>query len=80
MAYNGGREVAYCAICGHMHDTLDPAVRYVYGDGRWECVDEVACFARRAELGMPDTVVFDELAVKRIEHAFGAMPPARPGK
>jgi hypothetical protein len=24
--------------------------------------------------------VFDELAVKRIEHAFGAMPPARPGK
>jgi hypothetical protein len=29
---------------------------------------------------MPDTVVFDELMIKRIEHAFGAMPPARPGK
>jgi len=29
---------------------------------------------------MPEMVVFDELAIKRIGHAFGQMPPARPGK
>ena len=38
----------WCAICGHLWDALDPAVRFVYGDGRWECADEVQCFARRA--------------------------------
>ena len=80
MAFNGGREVVYCAIDGQQWDALDPGVRYVYGDGRWECADEVACFDRRAALGMPEMVVFDELAIKRIGHAFGQMPPARPGK
>lgn len=36
----------WCEICGHKWDSLNPAVRFVYGDGRWECADEVQCFAR----------------------------------
>jgi hypothetical protein len=39
---------AFCEICGKQWAALDPGVRYVYGDGRWECADEVACFDRRA--------------------------------
>lgn len=38
----------WCAICGHRWDSLDPGVRFVYGDGRWECYDEDLCFGRRA--------------------------------
>jgi hypothetical protein len=38
----------FCAIDGQRWDALDPGVRFVHGDGRWECVDEVACFDRRA--------------------------------
>ncbi len=41
-------EVVFCAICPERWDALDPGVRYVHGDGRWECVDEVACFGRRS--------------------------------
>ena len=39
---------ATCAICGKTWDTLDPGVRFIHGDGRWECADEPACFDRRA--------------------------------
>jgi hypothetical protein len=35
-----------CGICSRRWDALDPGVRFVYGDGRWECADEVQCFAR----------------------------------
>ena len=82
MAFNGGREVVYCAIDGQQWDALDPGVRFVHGDGRWECVDEVACFDRlHAQAAEQEHVArLDELAIKRIEHAFGQMPPARPGK
>lgn len=38
----------WCEICGHRWDQLDPGVRFVYGDGRWECQDETLCFGRRA--------------------------------
>lgn len=39
---------ATCAICDKTWDTLDPGVRFIYGDGRWECWDEAACFKRRS--------------------------------
>ena len=39
---------AFCVICGKQWDALAPGVRFVRGDGRWECPDEVACFDRRA--------------------------------
>ena len=45
MAALPGMDV-WCAICGHLWDALDPAVRFVYGDGRWECQDETQCFGR----------------------------------
>lgn len=38
----------WCEICGRRWDQLDPGVRYIYGDGRWECRDEEQCFMRRA--------------------------------
>jgi alpha-D-ribose 1-methylphosphonate 5-phosphate C-P lyase len=41
-------DLAFCEICGKQWAALDPGVRYVHGDGRWECADEVACFDRRA--------------------------------
>jgi hypothetical protein len=78
VSFNGGREVVYCAIDGQQWDALDPGVRFVHGDGRWECVDEVACFDRLHRSEVP--VELDELALRRIGHAFGQMPPARPGK
>ena len=40
----------FCEICGTRWDSRDPGVRYIYGDGRWECYDEVACFARYSTL------------------------------
>jgi hypothetical protein len=54
-----------CEICGHVWNQQDPEVRFVYGDGRWECRDEVQCFGRRA-------------IVRALEHAFSQMPPAVP--
>jgi hypothetical protein len=36
----------WCEICGFKWDSLDPEVAYRYGDGRWECRNEVACFDR----------------------------------
>ena len=39
---------AYCSVCGKEWDMRDPEVRYLYGDGGWECRDEAACFTRRA--------------------------------
>lgn len=54
----------FCEVCGKKWDQQDPAVRFVYGDGRWECVEEVPCFGRREAL----------------ETAFGSMAPMRPGK
>jgi hypothetical protein len=48
----------FCAIDGQRWDALDPGVRFVHGDGRWECVDEVACFDRRAAQQVPEGVVF----------------------
>jgi hypothetical protein len=53
----------WCEICGHWYDARDPAVRFVYGDGRWECQDETQCFSRvaiaraLAEATMPPRVV-----------------------
>lgn len=40
---------AYCSICGKEWDAEDPGVRYWYGTGEWECNDEEACLARRAD-------------------------------
>ena len=95
-------ETAFCQICGKAWDAQDPGVRYVHGDGRWECTDEVACFDRRSmqrglagawalldavsealdlPLGvLPPGVELPEDAIRALEHAFGQMPPARPGK
>lgn len=73
-------ETAFCQICGKMWDTLDPGVRYVHGDGRWECTGEVACFGRRSAQRVPDGVAFTEDQIRALDHAFGQMPPARPGK
>jgi hypothetical protein len=78
-------EVVFCAIDGQQWDALDPGVRFVHGDGRWECVDEVACTGRRAEQqagwpGMDPGLAFTEDAVAALDHAFGQMPPSRPGK
>jgi hypothetical protein len=39
---------AWCEICGKRWDSRDPGVRYIYGDGRYECFDEVQCFGRRS--------------------------------
>ena len=65
---------ATCAICGKAWDTLDPGVRYVHGDGRWECWDEQACVDRRAlQRGL-------DAAWAAVDRAFASMPPARPGK
>lgn len=70
-------EVAFCEICGKQWEVLDPAVRYVHGDGRWECADEVACFDRRAmQRGL--AAAWSAVDVAALEHAFGQMPPARP--
>ena len=38
---------AFCSICGHRWDTRDPGVRYIYGEGTWECTDEGLCFDRK---------------------------------
>jgi hypothetical protein len=93
-------EVVFCAIDGQQWDALDPGVRYVHGDGRWECVDEVACFDRRSAQRVPDGVAFteafgeqpwhgplpelppkwSETQLRALGHAFGQMPPMRPGK
>jgi hypothetical protein len=75
-------ELAFCAICGKQWAALDPGVRYVHGDGRWECAEEVPCFDRRAmQAGLDDVWVFlDAAQLAGLEHAFGQMPPARPGK
>jgi hypothetical protein len=40
---------AYCHICGQSWHQQDPGVRYIHGDGAYECYDEPACFTRRAE-------------------------------
>lgn len=72
-------EMAFCEICGKQWAALDPGVRYVHGDGRWECADEVACTDRRAgqQAAWPE---MDPAMVFRLEHAFSQMPPARPGR
>jgi hypothetical protein len=75
-------ELAFCAICGKQWAALDPGVRFVHGDGRWECVEEVPCFDRRAMQAALDDV-WANLTPEQwagLEHAFGQMPPARPGK
>ena len=36
----------WCQICGHKWDARDPGIRYLYGDGHYECFDEVQCFGR----------------------------------
>ena len=72
-------EVVFCAICPKMWDALDPGVRYVHGDGRWECADEQACFDRRAIQRGLDRA-WAEVDRAALDHAFGQMPPARPGK
>ena len=36
----------WCEICGKRWASLDPGVRYIFGDGRWECYDETQCFGR----------------------------------
>ena len=38
----------FCHICGCRWDARDPAVRFIHGDGSWECYDEPACFDRAA--------------------------------
>jgi hypothetical protein len=63
----------WCEMCGTRWDAQSPGVRF--HDGRWECEDEVGCLdARAAQPGWPAR------DVAALEHAFGQMPPARPGK
>jgi hypothetical protein len=38
----------FCHICGQSWMEQDPGVRFVQGDGVWECSEESACFGRRA--------------------------------
>ena len=38
----------FCHICGQKWSEQDPSVRFVHGDGVWECSEESACFDRRA--------------------------------
>ena len=38
----------FCHICGQSWREQDPSVRWVHGDGVWECSEESACFDRRA--------------------------------
>ena len=40
--------IVFCHICGWGYDEQDPRVRFIYGDGAWECFDEAECFDRRA--------------------------------
>jgi hypothetical protein len=70
-------EIAFCEICGKEWAALDPGVRYVHGDGRWECVEEVPCFDRRS---MQRALDWTWEQLERVGWAFGSMPPARPGK
>jgi hypothetical protein len=73
-------ELAFCAICGKQWAALDPGVRFVNGDGRWECVEAVPCFDRRAMQAALDDVWAALGWWAGLEYAFGQMPPARPGK
>ena len=55
----------WCEICGHCWDSLDPGVRFIHGDGRWECYDETQCFARRSM-----RVALDSLAAEPVEETL----------
>jgi hypothetical protein len=70
----------FCLVCGQKWDPSDPGVLYRSADRQWWCADEVACRSRRAGHGVPEGVVFSEDAVRALGHAFGQMPPMRPGK
>jgi hypothetical protein len=72
-------EVAFCEICGKPWDALDPGIRYIHGDGRWECTDEIVCFDR-ASLQRGLDRAWSAVDAAALGHAFGQMPPARPGK
>jgi hypothetical protein len=63
----------WCEICGTQWDARSPGVRF--HAGRWECEDEAGCLDCRAA-----RPVFTGDQIRALEHAFGAMPPARPGK
>jgi hypothetical protein len=69
-------EQAFCTICGKRWAALDPRVRFVHGDGRWECVEEAPCFDRRAmQAGLDEVWAFlDAAQLAGLEHAFGQMP------
>lgn len=41
-----------CDICGKTWLEQDPGVRYVYGDGVWQCSEESPCFDRRAMIDL----------------------------
>jgi hypothetical protein len=72
-------ELAFCAICGKQWAALDPGVRFVHGDGRWECAEEVPCFDRRAMQAALDDV-WAGLTPEQwagLEHAFGQAPVTR---
>jgi hypothetical protein len=56
-----------CDICGHRWHALDPGVRFIYGDGRWECADEVQCFARVAIRAALDAAAGSMLAVVEVQ-------------
>lgn len=45
---------AWCSICGKEWDARDPGVRFLYGDGSWECTEEGPCFDRRAMRELDD--------------------------
>jgi hypothetical protein len=44
-----GYEV-FCHICGHQHHEQSPEVRFIYGEGVWECFEEAACLSRAATM------------------------------
>lgn len=67
----------FCEICDKRWDARDPSVRYIFGDGRWECHDEAACFERRQQRVAPDQT-FTQQQIMMLNWAFSQMPPARP--
>lgn len=40
----------FCHICGCQHREQSPEVRFIYGEGVWECFEEAACLERAATM------------------------------
>lgn len=74
--------VVRCCLCGLSWLPSQPGILYRSADRRWWCRNELACRqreARRAEELAAMQRGLDRVWAE-VERAFGAMPPARPGK